>query len=142
MAESGHCLDTLGHRKQNETIGISKCHNFGGNQFFIISENDEIRVDTLCVDASQLLGPIMLWHCHGEGGNQKWVYDNKVSKMKSVYSLILSFIHFFNVLKAKTFRQNEVYCLTLQEDADPTLEFCDGSVAQQWILRKPQIKLD
>lgn len=78
MSEVGLCLDTMGHKKQNETVGVSGCHNLGGNQFFMLSENNEMRWDNMCLDASELMGAIKLYRCHGLEGNQKWIYDEKV----------------------------------------------------------------
>lgn len=73
----------MGHKNENETVGVSPCHNLGGNQFFMLSENNELRRDILCLDADKLPGPIKLIRCHGQGGNQRWVYDEKV-KIKTI----------------------------------------------------------
>lgn len=87
------CLDTFGHKKQNDTITIGDCHDSGGFQFFIVGENGEIRVDHMCIDASELFGRIRLFKCHGEGGNQKWVYDEEVSFDKiGLINCILMFL--------------------------------------------------
>lgn len=79
IGKAGNCLDTLGHRDAGDTVGVSTCHNLGGNQLFMISEADEIRKNNLCLDGTQISAVVKLLVCHGHGGNQKWVYNENVS---------------------------------------------------------------
>ena len=68
------CLDTMG-RKSGEKAGVSKCHNFGGNQIFSYTKENQIMSDDNCLDASGLNDYVLLIRCHGSGGNQAWEYD-------------------------------------------------------------------
>lgn len=71
------CLDTQG-RPSGEPIGVERCHAKGGNQIFIITDNDEIRVDMSCLDANEINKPVITYPCHFMKGNQKFSYDKKV----------------------------------------------------------------
>lgn len=88
LSKVGSCLDTMGHKNENETVGVSPCHNLGGHQFFSLSENNELRKDALCLDADNLSSPIKLFICHGQGGNQRWLYDEKVERLKTVLCFV------------------------------------------------------
>lgn len=72
------CLDTMG-RKSGENLGMTFCHNLGGNQVFAYTKRQQIMSDDNCLDASQKYGPVKLVRCHGMGGNQAWVFDDDVS---------------------------------------------------------------
>lgn len=73
-----NCLDTMG-RKSGENLGMTYCHNLGGNQVFAYTKRQQIMSDDNCLDASHRNGPVRLVRCHGMGGNQAWVYDEHVS---------------------------------------------------------------
>lgn len=77
IGDEGMCIDTYG-RDHEGSVEKEKCHFGGGNQVFMLTEAHEIRVDDLCLDASTTEAPIILYRCHGEKGNQKWVYNNEV----------------------------------------------------------------
>jgi len=36
----------------------------------------------MCLDAASPQGPVKIVRCHGMGGNQAWVYNDEVRKMK------------------------------------------------------------
>jgi hypothetical protein len=76
--ETKNCLDTMG-RKSGENLGMTYCHNLGGNQVFAYTKRQQIMSDDNCLDASNKNGPIKLVRCHGMGGNQAWAYDQVVS---------------------------------------------------------------
>lgn len=63
-------------------IDTNPCHNLGGNQLFMLTENDEIRADQNCLDASSVDKPVTLWPCHNERGNQEWVYNESVNYLQ------------------------------------------------------------
>ena len=48
----------------------------GGNQYWMLSKNGEIRRDEACLDYSGT--QIILYPCHGSKGNQLWEYNDKV----------------------------------------------------------------
>lgn len=81
--ESRNCLDTMG-RKSGENLGMTYCHNMGGNQVFAYTKRQQIMNDDNCLDASSKNGPVKLVRCHGMGGNQAWVYDEVVSGTLSI----------------------------------------------------------
>lgn len=66
-------------RKSGENLGMTYCHNLGGNQVFAYTKRQQIMSDDNCLDASNKNGPIKLVRCHGMGGNQAWAYDQVVS---------------------------------------------------------------
>ena len=49
---------------------------------FAFTKRHEIRKDESCLDLgdSKKKGKVLLWKCHLQGGNQYWVYDEKVTK--------------------------------------------------------------
>jgi len=48
-------------------------------KFWMLSKVHEIRRDDYCLDYDmQSNAIVMIWECHGQGGNQKWLYDDKV----------------------------------------------------------------
>lgn len=67
-------------RKSGENLGMTYCHNLGGNQVFAYTKRKQIMSDDNCLDASSKHGPVKLVRCHGMGGNQAWVYDEVVSE--------------------------------------------------------------
>jgi polypeptide N-acetylgalactosaminyltransferase len=72
------CLDSPGGRKNlHKPVGTYPCHKQGGNQFWMLSKEGEIRRDEACLDyAGQ---DVILYPCHGSKGNQLWKYDPDVS---------------------------------------------------------------
>lgn len=87
--ETQNCLDTMS-RKSGENLGMTYCHNLGGNQVFAYTKRQQIMSDDNCLDASHKHGPVKLVRCHGMGGNQAWTYDETVSYI---------FFQFFNNIK-------------------------------------------
>lgn len=66
-------------RVLDRNLESKKCHHQGGNQVFMITEAGEIREKKFCLDATVPGKPVKMLTCHGEGGNQKWTYDENVS---------------------------------------------------------------
>ncbi|KAF6209675.1 hypothetical protein GE061_015424 [Apolygus lucorum] len=67
------CLDSPA-RKTNlhKAVGLYPCHKLGGNQYWMLSKEGEIRRDEACLDyAGQ---DVILYPCHGSRGNQLWFY--------------------------------------------------------------------
>lgn len=79
---SKQCLDYAIIKKgakKGSQLELYWCHNQGGNQYWMLSKDGEIRRDESCVDfAGQ---EVMIFPCHGMKGNQEWKYDHKKSQL-------------------------------------------------------------
>lgn len=53
----------------------------------MLTDDNEIRSDKLCLDASKVDEPLKLWTCHGEFGNQNFFYNEAVSSKLIVVKL-------------------------------------------------------
>lgn len=109
------CLDTMG-RKSGENLGMTYCHNLGGNQVFAYTKRKQIMSDDNCLDASHKNGPVKLVRCHGMGGNQAWYYDETFKTIR---------------------HQNTGSCLQRPDSSDmnlPLLKPCTRSAGQKWIM--------
>lgn len=63
-------------------MGLFPCHGQAGNQDFGLTDLGEMMFDDdLCLDVpSQKAGSaVVIYNCHGMGGNQKWSYSMEVS---------------------------------------------------------------
>ncbi|XP_076272874.1 polypeptide N-acetylgalactosaminyltransferase 5 isoform X3 [Rhynchophorus ferrugineus] len=113
--EGKNCLDTMG-RKSGENLGMTYCHNMGGNQVFAYTKRQQIMNDDNCLDANSKNGPVKLVRCHGMAGNQAWVYDEIDKTIKHV---------------------NTGSCLQRPDSSDvnlPLLRPCNYGASQQWIM--------
>ncbi|XP_066908636.1 putative polypeptide N-acetylgalactosaminyltransferase 9 [Halyomorpha halys] len=75
------CLDSPA-RKNNmhKPVGLYPCHNMGGNQYWMLSKEGEIRRDEACLDyAGQ---DVILYPCHGSKGNQLWIYNHETNTIQ------------------------------------------------------------
>ncbi|KAM3175534.1 hypothetical protein ACTXT7_008314 [Hymenolepis weldensis] len=83
--------------------------------FFLLSKNYELRRDDYCFDSGYETPHISLGNCHSRGGNQHFEYNDK-----------------------NEIRQND-NCMTVSADGKSiTLERCNGSEYQKWVMnRKP-----
>ncbi|XP_074659676.1 polypeptide N-acetylgalactosaminyltransferase 5-like [Tubulanus polymorphus] len=68
------CVDALTESvtMEHSPVKMWPCHNQGGNQFWLLSKNGEIRRDEKCVDLSEK--GLLIFICHGTKGNQEWNY--------------------------------------------------------------------
>ncbi|TPP56290.1 Polypeptide N-acetylgalactosaminyltransferase [Fasciola gigantica] len=115
--ESAHCIDAPLKSKDDRTVivGMWPCHRQGGNQFWMMSKNGEIRRDSKCWDVGTNPARISIIDCHGGRGNQEFTY-----------------------LESGEIKHGE-RCLEMSLDKQ-TLQvvFCTGSKRQQWKFnRKP-----
>lgn len=133
----------MGYRSVGDLIGISNCHDSGGNQAFMFTKVHEIRARKFCVDATAANKPVTLYVCHGQQGNQYWQYDADVSAIACRALLcVLSFTIFIQ-LQARALKHSFYgNCLTARENATVTIDQCDGSPSQQWILHNLERQID
>ncbi|EFO20718.2 glycosyl transferase [Loa loa] len=70
---SKNCLDWASHgRQRSVNAGLYWCHKKGGNQYWMLSKDGEIRRDESCIDYAGV--DVMVYPCHGMKGNQEWKY--------------------------------------------------------------------
>nr|AAW26230.1 SJCHGC09400 protein [Schistosoma japonicum] len=77
-AAGPHCLDAPLPSENDSSSVIIKtrpCHKQGGNQFWLLSSENEIRRDDYCFDSGIQKYSIGLYHCHGSHGNQEFTYE-------------------------------------------------------------------
>ena len=75
------CLDSPAHKTDlHKPVGLYPCHNQGGNQYWLLSKEGEIRRDESCVDFAGK--DVVLYPCHGTRGNQLWLYDHEAGLVK------------------------------------------------------------
>lgn len=69
-----HCLDSPADTKSmGKPVKMWPCHNQGGNQYWLLSLEGEIRRDEGCMDWTGK-GDVTMYKCHGMHGNQQWMY--------------------------------------------------------------------
>ena len=83
--QEGHsikmCLDSSARKSDyHKPLGLYPCHGSGGNQYWLLSRDGEIRRDEACVDYAGR--DVVLFPCHGSGGNQLWLYDNETKLVR------------------------------------------------------------
>ncbi|CAG0904205.1 unnamed protein product, partial [Cyprideis torosa] len=109
MGDGKTCVDSPAKKNDlHKPVGTYPCHNQGGNQFFMLSKEGEIRRDEACFDYSG--GDVILYPCHGSKGNQLWIYDPAL-----------------NTIQHGSSRK----CLALLSNLKLAMETCDPSKARQ-----------
>ncbi|CAK9300062.1 unnamed protein product [Gordionus sp. m RMFG-2023] len=116
--DSNYCLDSAAnHESVNKPIKMYSCHRQGGNQYWMLSKDGEIRRDDMCLDYAGK-SPV-LFDCHSQKGNQYWVY---------------------NPIKKSIEHVNSKLCLEMNLDGIRlAMEKCNNSPHQQWDLEKYKI---
>lgn len=74
------CVDSsVDSQNMHKPVNMWPCHNQGGNQYWMLSKNGEIRRDDGCLDFSGGES-VIVYPCHGQKGNQEWLYreDNTI----------------------------------------------------------------
>ncbi|KAK2715823.1 hypothetical protein QYM36_010403 [Artemia franciscana] len=82
VADPSLCIDTK-FKNQNERFNLDVClkdrPGSSGEQKFSLTWHKDMRPGkrTMCwdVSSSENQAPVLLWGCHGSGGNQLWRYD-------------------------------------------------------------------
>ncbi len=78
FAKKDICIDSQEVEDHNRPIIGYPCHGQGGNQYFLLSKNYEIRREEKCLDyaGGELHEPskILSMECHSMKGNQMWSY--------------------------------------------------------------------
>ncbi|MPC82740.1 putative polypeptide N-acetylgalactosaminyltransferase 10 [Portunus trituberculatus] len=77
VANPGLCVD-CGYKHHGERFGLKEC-GWGGEQEMHLTWHQDIRPGrrSVCWDVSSgdPQAPVLLYNCHGMGGNQLWKYD-------------------------------------------------------------------
>ena len=97
------CLDSAAKKNDlHKPVGVYPCHNQvliyrnmnitqlefvqGGNQYWMLSKEGEIRRDEACLDYAGAGSKVILFNCHGSKGNQEWVYNHDAKILKHASS--------------------------------------------------------
>lgn len=79
------CLDSHARKQDyHKPIGLYPCHGQGGNQYWLLSKDGEIRRDEACLDYPGK--DVILYPCHGSKGNQHWKYNHELRQVKHAIS--------------------------------------------------------
>ncbi|XP_047493616.1 putative polypeptide N-acetylgalactosaminyltransferase 10 isoform X2 [Penaeus chinensis] len=77
IVDSNLCVDTR-YKRHGDRFGMQECGH-GGEQSFHLTWHKDIRPGkrSVCWDVSSgdAQAPVLLYNCHGMGGNQMWRYD-------------------------------------------------------------------
>ena len=82
------CLDSPAHKHALHSasqLTLFPCHRQGGNQFWLLSREGEIRRDEACLDYSGAES-LVLYPCHGSRGNQLWLLDPEERSLRHASS--------------------------------------------------------
>lgn len=75
------CIDSPTHKSDmHKEVGLYPCHKQGGNQYWLLSKEGEIRRDEACLDYSGK--DVVLYPCHGSKGNQLWIHNIITGQIK------------------------------------------------------------
>lgn len=109
------CVDSPAKKgDMHKAVGVYPCHLQGGNQYWMMSKQGEIRRDEACLDFSSK--DVILFSCHGGGGNQQWEYSHDRKRLHHAVS---------------------GKCLALTEKKDKlAMEVCDdNNDRQHWLFQ-------
>jgi len=115
---SAQCIDSAAKSSDNhKPVGLWPCHKQGGNQYWMMSKEGEIRRDESCLDFAG--DDVILYPCHGARGNQYWEYSQQHRRI----------VH-----------GSSKKCLALRGDHKKLrMEECDaGAAAQHWVFGAPE----
>jgi len=79
QGKSSICIDSQDIEDHDRPLIGYVCHGQGGNQYFLLSKNFEIRREDKCLDyaGGKILEPskIRSMECHSQKGNQMWKFN-------------------------------------------------------------------
>lgn len=79
-AWANKCVDSAAKSADlHKPVGLWPCHGQGGNQYWMLSKQGEIRRDDHCLDYTGK--NVILYPCHGGKGNQHWKYSHESSTL-------------------------------------------------------------
>ncbi|KAL3832574.1 hypothetical protein ACJMK2_024207 [Sinanodonta woodiana] len=105
--------------ESNKHLRPYACHYLGGNQYWLLSTENEIRRDTECWDYVKGSIEIKFHNCHGQHGNQEWIYR----KDETIY------------------HPQSQRCLELGWDGrNITMDECTGQERQKWLWQRGPAK--
>ncbi|XP_060078670.1 putative polypeptide N-acetylgalactosaminyltransferase 9 [Ylistrum balloti] len=108
------CLDGKANYgfKPNAVITYP-CHGQGGNQYWMLTKNNEIFRDYGCFDFND--NGLTIYSCHHQGGPQSWLYRNDDT----------------------LYNPGRDRCVTLSYDSERvSMEICTGGENQQWLWNR------
>nr|CDJ85899.1 Glycosyl transferase and Ricin B lectin domain containing protein [Haemonchus contortus] len=77
---NARCLDcAIGRHEKKKSVNLYGCHGAGGNQYWMMSKDGEIRRDETCIDYAG--ENVMVFPCHGMKGNQEWRYNHETGRL-------------------------------------------------------------
>ncbi|KAK5977943.1 Polypeptide N-acetylgalactosaminyltransferase [Trichostrongylus colubriformis] len=80
-----YCVDSaIGEDTEAKPVSPYPCHEQGGNQYWLMSKDGEIRRDETCIDYAG--ENVMVFPCHGMKGNQEWRYNHQTGRLFHVVS--------------------------------------------------------
>ncbi|XGW13339.1 hypothetical protein V3C99_000014 [Haemonchus contortus] len=75
-----YCVDSaIGEDNDAKPVSPYPCHEQGGNQYWMMSKDGEIRRDETCIDYAG--ENVMVFPCHGMKGNQEWRYNHETGRL-------------------------------------------------------------
>ncbi|XP_061179940.1 polypeptide N-acetylgalactosaminyltransferase 5-like isoform X2 [Saccostrea echinata] len=109
------CIDSaVDNHNYHKPVNMWPCHNQGGNQYWMLSKNGEIRRDDGCLDYSGGEN-VIVYPCHSQKGNQEWQYreDNSI------------------------YHANTQKCMEVSVDGQKlTMKTCTGIDRQIWLWKR------
>ncbi|KAG9510500.1 putative polypeptide N-acetylgalactosaminyltransferase 9, partial [Fragariocoptes setiger] len=76
------CIDSIADAKViGQPLGVYLCHKMGGNQYWLMSKDNQIRREEYCFDHPKD-DLITLYQCHNQKGNQYWIYDAGLAQIR------------------------------------------------------------
>lgn len=89
------CIDSQEIEDHNRPIIGYDCHGQGGNQYFLLSKNKEIRREEKCLDYApgqpHVPAQIRSIDCHSMKGNQVWLFTVCIPSFRLDLIVLLPF---------------------------------------------------
>ncbi|MCP9258749.1 Polypeptide N-acetylgalactosaminyltransferase 5 [Dirofilaria immitis] len=134
---SKNCLDwTSRGKRRSATAGLYWCHKKGGNQYWMLSKDGEIRRDDSCIDYAGT--DVMVYPCHGMKGNQEWKYFPYVSSACCDKKFLIEQLTIVLTAKNQILHVITDKCLEMSRDGTKLMmDDCDQTNPyQQWLVQE------